>query len=217
MATAGDIIDLVQLTFSHASDEECLADLQIIHNELCFDFKLKPSTGTITTLVAGTREYTLPTGTGRVDQVRYHRSATRSDFKILIPTHVDKLDELDSRWRGKNNGEPQQFYIQNGKIGLVPPPDTATSGSYPQIQIDISSVETLADATVMPSSVISHQAWVDGVHMRVAARCKDDRYGIYRQAYQDERKRLGEQMNKFARDFKVQILPAHAGYGRRRV
>jgi len=217
MATVADVIGVIQLDFPNASDTEILSCLQQVHNEICFDYKLKPALGTITTLAVGTREYALPASTARVDQVRYRNSATREDFTVLQPTHIDELDTLDVRWRARANGKPQQFYIQAGNIGLVPPPDTATSGSYPQIELDVSQYEILTAGTTLPTSVVSHQAWVEGAKARIALRYEDQRYAVYQRAFEMERKRLAHQLNSFSRQFKVQFLPNSTMGGRRRV
>lgn len=209
--TAADIIDRVQFDFPNASDTELLADLQVIHDELCFDFKLKKSTVTNTSLVAGTRAYALASGTARVYQARYVRSAADGDFRVLQETAEDELDQIQSNWRGLSDGEPSQFFADTGQINLVPAPDTTTSSSYPQLQYEISSYETLIASTDMPTGISSYEVWVDGVKARFALRYKDDRFQIFAQMYAMGRARLGTQVNNLPARYQQVHRPAPYG------
>lgn len=203
--TADDIIDLAQRDFSDRSDAECLSDLQAIHDELCHDFKLKPSTSTIN-LTASTASYTLVAA--RVFDVRYRRSA--SEYKQLIPTHRDELDITDSQWRSRADSEPEYFFMEADKIYLVPAPDTTTSSGYPIVEADIASTETLSGATVLPAGLSSYRVYVEGLKARLALRVEDPRYGEYHRMYMEERKRLASQLHTKAQRFSPRWLPAGA-------
>lgn len=214
MPTAGDIIDEAQRDFTHRSDAECLADLQAVHDELCFDFRLKIASTTIS-ITAGTASYTQA---GRVYDARYTRSATRGDYKTLKATHKEELDEIDPRWRARENAEPEYFYMEAGNIVLHPTPDETTSGSYPRIDVDYATSETLVSGTDLPDGLMSYRVYVEGLKSRLALRVEDPRYPAYERMYQLERKRLADQLNHTAADFVSRQLPAGAitGFRRRR-
>lgn len=215
MPTAADILTQVAYTFPNVEETEALAYLQEVHDELCFDFKLDKSTVTNTSLVADTRAYAYPAGTARIYQVRYVRSATEGDFRVLVETSEDELDGRQANWRGLSSGEPTQFFADTGQINLVPAPDTSTSGSYPQLSYEISSYETLSTGTNMPTGLTSYQAWVEGVKVKIAVSYKDDRLGIFDQLYSAARKRLGTQVNNLPARYQPVFRPAFSGGSRK--
>lgn len=204
MATAQDVINEAKREFDGRSDEECLADLQAVHNELCWDFKLIPSEDTIN-LTAGTSSYSMPADCARVYELRYRTSSTRSNFTRLIATEREELDELHNHWRGTNNGKPQYYYILGGLLYLYPTPDTSTSAGYPILEIDYSAITTLASGTDLPSSLFTYRAYVEGLKSRLALREEDERYGEYMRMYTMERKRLAEQLFSRAADYRQKI------------
>lgn len=209
--TFNELIAQVKLDFAKVSDAEVLADLQAIHDELCFDFKLIKSTETETSLVAGTREYALPAGTARVYQVRYVRSATAGDFRVLQETSEDELDQTRRNWRGLDNGEPYKFFADGGNLSLVPAPDTASSGSpaYPRLEFEIASYEPGLDGTEdLPTGLSSYEAWVDGAKMRLALKRQDKRYPLYERAYMMNRRRLATQVNQLPARYQQVYRPA---------
>lgn len=205
--TAGEVIDLVQRDLKNASDAECLDDLQAIHDDLAFSMRLKPSTQTLSSLVSGTASYALSTGWARVFGVRYYTSAT--SYEKLKPTSKDELDSFRQYWRTET-GEPDSYYIDGGNIVLVPAANETSSGSYPQVQVDLSLTETLADATTLPTGISSYRAWVEGTKMLVAARYEDPRFNLYAQRYDIYRKRLFEQIQQGSAEYKPRILPPGA-------
>jgi hypothetical protein len=206
--TVNQAIAKIQLDFPNASSAELLDDIQVIHDELCFDFKLVKSTVTNTSLVAGTRSYNLASGAVRVYQVRYVRSATDGDFRVLHETSEDELDTVQRNWRGLADGEPVKFFADSGQIHLVPAPDTSTSGSYPQLQYEVASSATLTGTDNLPSGLSSQEAWVAGVKARVALRYEDKRYPIYERAYAIERRRLATQVNNLPARYQQVFRPS---------
>lgn len=201
---ASEVIAKAKRDFPEETDARALDDLQTIHDELCFDFKVIPATQTITTLAAGTREYSLDSVYSAVFAVRYHRSAT--DFDVLMETHVDELDNLNPYWKQAANETPTHYYIQAGKIGLYPPPPTATSGSYPSLQVDMSQRQTLASGTTMGGSLQSYEAWVAGLKYRFALRTGDSRLPIYQKMYHDAKSRLGTMVRSTAAHFNTNLI-----------
>lgn len=182
--TAQNIIDEAKLDFPDETDTRALSDLQSIHDHLLFKFKIYWSTENVS-LTADTQEYTIPTDTNRVYQVRYYTSAT--EYKVLTATHIDKLDKENSKWRMHDSGTPREFYadLGRGKIGFYPAPDTTTSG-YPIVQADVSKRQTLSVGDTLPGSLPSYQAWVEGVRYRMALRVNDERVGAYLSMFKHE-------------------------------
>lgn len=190
--TAQEVIDLAKLDFPDETDTKALADLQVIHDELCFDFKVYPSTQSLTSLVAGTNNYALTAGTKRVYNARY--LANSSSSKPLEPTHRDHMDVLDPNWEARANGTPREYWVEAGKVYLHPTPDTSSSGGYPKVELVTTLGQTLVVGTTLPS-VPNYQAWVEGVKWRIALRKNDPRMEIYRGLYMMERTRLADQLS----------------------
>lgn len=206
--TATQAIAEAQRDFPDRSTTECLADLQAVHDELTFDFRIAPSSTTIN-VTSGTAGYALASGTSRIYSVRYTRSATKGDYKTLRPTHKDELDQVYERWRSRDNAEPEMYYIEGGSIYLVPAPNATTSGSYPRLDLDVSSTATLSGGTNLPT-LPSSRVYIEGLKARLALRTEDSRYGEYARMYAIERKRLGTILNNQAAYFSPRMLPGSA-------
>lgn len=209
--TAGNIIDQAQLVIPEVNDTVALAYLQLIHNELCFDFKLSKATATNTSLVAGTRAYSLASGASRVYQVRYVRSATDGDFKVLMPTSEDELDQRYRNWRGMDDGEPNWVFVDSDQVNLVPSPDSSTSGSYPQLQYEYTSVATLSSGTNLPTGVVSYEAWRCGLLWKMAEGYKPEIIEYWRMRYMEERGKLANQLHLFDAHYQRTITPQPYG------
>lgn len=203
--TDAQAINLIQADFDNASNAEVLSDLQAIHDDLCRVMRLKPSTQTLSSIVAGTPGYALSAGWARVFGVRYFSSAT--DYTKLKATDKDELDSFRYNWR-LESGTPDSYYIESGNIYLVPSPDTSSSGGYPKVEVDISSTETLSGSgTNLPSGVSSYRAWIEGAKWLIALRYQDPRTSYYEKRYEDERKKLFQQVQQASAEFKPRFIP----------
>lgn len=215
--TAQDIINRAKLTFPDATDTVALSYLQDIHDDLCWLFKINPSDVTETSLVSGTANYDLPTGTARIFSCRYVRSATAGDWKELEPTHIDALDALRRDWRKQSDSEPEYFYVEDGDIHLHPAPDTSSSGSpaYPRLEMQVSLYETLLVGTTL-AEFPNYNAWITGLRMKLAEHFEDTRFQMYERQYEMQKKRLGGQTVYRAAHFAPSLVSSHARTGGRR-
>ena len=93
-----------------------------------------------TTLVAGTAEYTLPSGARRVNEVAL------DDERIVAKT-TKQIALFDADWREATNSTPILYYLDglNSKIGLYPPPDAGAAADTLDIFYDAWPTEV--DAT----------------------------------------------------------------------
>lgn len=60
---------------------------------------------------------------------------------------MDELDHTFHDWRGHGNGEPSRYYIRGGNIGFHNTPSITSSGSYPQVQLEVQKYVTLQSST----------------------------------------------------------------------
>lgn len=213
MPTIADIFTQVRLDFPSQSDAELLSDAQSIHDELCFDFKLIPGTLNLN-VTAGTSEYSLTGDHVTVYSADYARSAT--DAEPLRVSHPDEMDEFRPNWRREPASTPSWYYVESGKVGLVPAPSASTSGTYPRLELRTGQRQTLAltpSPTNLPAGLVSYQAWVDGIKARAAIRVSDQRATSFAQMYDASRRRLSEQLHSSARRYRRTFLPRLFGGG----
>ena len=151
-------------TGSYASiAEEMIAKADKV---LAFELPLRLTTEDIS-LTAGTGEYaTADELIARVWTARYISSASTGDSKRLIQTDITKLDLDFGDWRGQDNGEPDYFYVGASsagamRIGLYPFPDTATSGTYPLLRLNISKSADLVSGNSLPAMIQTSDLYVD--------------------------------------------------------
>lgn len=210
--TFTNLVSRIQIDFPDASATELLDDLQVIHNELCFRFKLIKSTQSNTSLVAGTGSYALPTNTARIYQVRYW--ADSSGFTVLTETSEDEMDSVRPRWRGETAGTPRFYMADSGTMTLVPAPGISTSGGYPKLTFEISSYQpAISGSDTLPTGIFDHEAWVNGVKARFALRHGDARYPVYERMYEESRAILAQQTNTVPARFQPRFQPAGLGTG----
>lgn len=133
---------------------------------LSFQLPLRMTTEDLS-LVVGTGEYaTSDELIARVWTARYIKSASTGDSKRLIQTDPTKLDLEFDDWRGADNGEPDYFYVGASsagamRIGLWPFPDTATSGTYPLVRLNISKSAALVTGNSLPAIIQDSELYVD--------------------------------------------------------
>jgi cell wall assembly regulator SMI1 len=170
VATANDILARVKEIFPDfdTADTASLRWLQEAHNHILHAVRLKPTTSTTITLVADQQEYTLSDDVLRVWAATYYESA--GSYSPLRETSYDELDLTDKTWRDQASSQPNAYYDLATVIGLYPKPATATSGGYPKVTIYVSSKETLAGSTTMPSNVPDHDAWIHYVATKFTER-----------------------------------------------
>ena len=179
MALVSDLYTIIDDEFASVSPAEKLRYIQRIDTEIRTMMPLAPATVSLTALVADTQEYALTDTVLAVWSARYLRTSTVSDSKQLIETSVDELDQTIPNWRGKDAGEPDWWYVRGRNFGLYLKPDTSSSASYPQVQLETSSAVTLTASSTMPQNINDFSAWTDYACYRIARARKDERVQLY--------------------------------------
>lgn len=200
MATAQTVLNQILETFPDVDDDPtALAYLNRAHEWICTQVQLKDSTESFTSLVAGTAEYPLTATVTKIWSGRYVKSASAGDFTPIRPTSIEELDYVDENWRAHGNGTPAQFYIHGTDIGFYRKPDTATSGSYPQIVLEVTAKETLVVGTTMPAQTTNYDAWVWRVNAELALVKEDERFSHFMAMAERSMDELYVLVNKLAK------------------
>ena len=176
MADFDAVMDQMDDFYMEADDTEKLRHLQRTHTRILTAIPLEPSIVTYSSLVSGTRQYATGDTYLRVWSVRYVRSATAGDSKMLKPISVDELDNDFGDWRAGSAGEPSYWYWRGGEIGLHNKPDTTTSGGYPNLSMEVSTYEAITGATVLPAHVPNFDCWVYDALETITLAHRDERW-----------------------------------------
>lgn len=185
-----DIIANARLRFNDLKDADALVYLKEVRAHVLGLLDFRKTTITNTSLVAGTAEYAYADTSMNFDQVRYVRSATDGDFKILRAITKDYLYAERPEWTMQEDGEPSEFYLTAGttgpKIGLVPAPDTSTSGGYPKLEMDITQNETLTTGTTIYDDLPSASVYINGIKKRYAEDKHRDDIEVYTRLFKSD-------------------------------
>jgi hypothetical protein len=133
-------------------------------------------------IVAGTERYDLPPDVVKVWVCRYGKVSDASQATTMAAVTIDQLENEAPDYR-KTKGEPRAYYVLAGQIGLVPVPDTSSSGGVPFLAMEVSRAPTMADADSLPAHVNSADAWVYGVASLYALEQGDPRAAHLDEAY----------------------------------
>lgn len=171
--TAASIISGVRLKYNDLEDTAAVIYLNEVVAEVRAKLNLRRTTVSITSLAVGTREYAEASLLLGVDEVRYQRTSTTDDFAKLIPlSGKEEAYAKIQEFQKLENGEPRWFYLSRGTtgpvIGLIPCPDTATSGGYPKLDMDVTQGETLTTGSTLYDDLPSADVFVSGVKYKYA-------------------------------------------------
>lgn len=180
--TVEKMIADVRGTFPDASPDIVLDCLNTIHQELCLEFPVETATYTVN-VQSGVGEYDIDDTVAWIRAARYMESA--DSWQSLSPTNADEMDSSNAGWRWDTpSGIPSSIYIDGGKVGLYPIPDSTTSGTYPKVEIVATVYTELAFDSVLPDTVRTRSAWVNGARMLIAHMMDRDRAGDYAVLYE---------------------------------
>lgn len=168
-----DIISGARLKYNDLEDASALIYVKEIIAEVRAKLNIRRTTISITTLAVGIREYAYSAFVLGVDEVRYQRTSTTDDFAKLIPlSGKEEAYAKIQEFQKITNGEPRWFYLSEGTtgpvIGLIPCPDTATSGGYPKLDIDVSQNETLTTGSTIYDDLPSADVYITGIKFKYA-------------------------------------------------
>ncbi len=178
-------VDDIQRTYPEVTDANVLLDLNIVHEELCKLYRIKVGEEVLSSFVAETRKYNMPSNVAQVYSADFYTSS--DSYFPLEPTTVQTLDNYTRGWRSFPSGTPTQYFIDGfvssgtvPQIGFYPTPDTTTSSSYPQCRMDVAYFEELVQSgagagqsSIMPPNVPDYDAWKYGTYKRIAERLND--------------------------------------------
>lgn len=129
------------------------------------------------TLTAGTQQY-VTSSSVRIDEVRYQKSATASDYDVVHPISKDELVREELDWGKKGQGKVRRYWLETGtagaKIGFLNIPETTTSGGYPKVVIYGTETNTLSSGDTIYDDLPNSNIYVSGICLEYArARVED--------------------------------------------
>jgi hypothetical protein len=212
MPTVGDLVDEIQETFGSISDAQALRMIQKRDDYLNSLLPIDPSIVTLDSFVVGTREYTLSNLVAKIYSARYVRSATQGDSRMLEPTSRDELHENYGDWEGHGNAEPRMFYVRGNNIGFYPTPDTASSGGYPKVDLEVSMYATLTAATNLPDNIPrgAYDAWTFHVLEEWGAMKNDSRVDYFRLRKEEGYRQLHQYLLRRLAHYHPKMLKSQA-------
>ena len=142
--------------------------------------ELEARNGTVVIpLIAGTREYALPSTVAKIWEAYYQTSATESSWAKLRPMSIQQLATRGD-WRSDGSrATPTEYYVSTAVsgntstnvVGFNQIPPTTTSGSYPNVTLYCTVVTDLVGGDALP-------AWINYPNVYVYLMCY--RYAIMR-------------------------------------
>lgn len=146
-------------------------------------------------LVAGTREYDLPSDSIDVSAAYYQRTSDPTTWTQMTIKSKDELDLTRVGWRtSTQQTEPTEFYISTSDdsagsgasskavIGLPYLPSTTSSGGYPRIAIFGQSVTDMLASDTLPAFVSVDQYFVASIKRQFAESSDSANIGLWRAA-----------------------------------
>jgi hypothetical protein len=163
MPTVQDCIDGLHVSYPQVEDAQALIYFRQVHRDLLANAQIETGEELLD-LTAGQREYALD----QTDKIVVVRAAyfikSAQDATKLTPVSTDWLDTYDPTWRtSTQQGRPQRFYIEDGKVGLDPVPDTTTAAGFPQVALYGTTYQALVTTDEVPEIVPTVRVYVEGM------------------------------------------------------
>jgi hypothetical protein len=163
MPTVQDCIDGLHVSYPQVDDTQALIYFRQVHRDLLANAQIETGEELLD-LTAGQREYALD----QTDKIVVVRAAyfikSAQDATKLTPVSTDWLDTYDPTWRtSTQQGRPQRFYIEDGKVGLDPVPDTTTAAGFPQVALYGTTYQALVTTDEVPDIVPTVRVYVEGM------------------------------------------------------
>lgn len=139
MSTIQSICNRARDSYPNLTEANALIYLNEKLAEIFPSYGLRQKSTTIN-LTAGTQDYDLPAGCGRIHSAELWTSA--SSYVTLTPTSADHKDAFEDDWRGDaSRGNPDQYMVLSVPSGnntkmvlrLRPIPSVTTSAGYPVV------------------------------------------------------------------------------------
>lgn len=232
--TVQECVNEVKEYFPGVSDADALRQLNNVHAEICRVLPIRVNSYSVTTIVAGTAEYDLPTAGSPTPVVAevvaaYWYESSGNPMQLESQTTRD-MDELSGAWRDQPRGVPSAYYTTGGgvagtlpKIGLYPTPNKSSdvTSLYPRLTVYVNLYETLVlsgatagQSATLPPSCGGNLAWQYGVLKRLAERFKDERLAWFAQQEKEHRVALGHMLAR-AQGARPSVVASGFSYSRR--
>lgn len=144
-----------------------LEQLNIAHCTIATYVKMYPETQLAVSLVANQMMYSLSASVGSIWSATLFTGA--NSYLALLPTNVDTLyNDVGPDWRQQTQGQPYLYFEEGGQLGIYPPPNQSTAGTYPNVTISYSAVAELTASDSLPSMVNTPYPWI---YAMCAAQC----------------------------------------------
>lgn len=156
--TVDSILSFANQLLPEADRQYLLDALNMVHEEICLTAAATKTTLTIP-VGGGTREYSLQSDVAWVRHCTYYQAAS-SRGDVMTGVSVEDKDKVEPQWRQVVPGVPRQFYVDAGNIGLHPPPAVTNVADYPQVRLEVVTINTLASGDSIPAafpSVLAHR------------------------------------------------------------
>ena len=210
--TVASIITAAKRRYPDMTDAEAVEFLNTVRGWVMSELQLRRTTLTVN-LTADTQEYSLNAAVFAVDQVRYTRSSTQGDFKVLRAVSLYELDATSQDWRKLESGEPSSFYIYNGTtgpmIGLDRPAPTTTSSGYPILTIDVNQNNALSNGDTLYDDLPNAKVYVYGIRREFAEDKDNANVAAWDEMFNRELNRAQSYMNKKNRGSATVMRPAY--------
>ena len=161
-----------------------------VYKEILLSLQLRTNTVNIS-LTADTATYDLDENIIRVHEAWYDTDATPVNSKCLEQVSLDALRLLYPHESTQSAGTPRMIYStsavssDSGKqqVGLIPPPDTSTAGTYPRLRLVVTQYATLTASETLPNSVLTDDLFLYGMAKKWAIRQDAERVAYWTQLY----------------------------------
>lgn len=214
--TVASIISAAKRRYPDMSDTIAVELLNTVRGYVMSELQLRRTTLSVS-LTSGAQEYALSQTAYIVNQVRYTRSATTGDFKVLSALSLPELDAVTPDWRKTAQAEPSAFYLVSGTtgstIGLDRPAPTTTSAGYPVLSIDVNQTNTLTSGDTIYDDLPNPKLYVYGIRREYAEDTDNANVAGWDELFNRELNRAKTYLDKKSRGAATTMMPAYM-YGR---
>jgi len=210
--TVANIIQAAKRRYPDMPDALAVEFFNTVRGYVMSELQLRRTTITVN-LVDGTQEYALNSQSFVINQVRYVRSATQNDFKVLRAVSIPEFDATAPDWRKVDGGEPSAFYIYNGTagpmLGLDRPAPTTTTSSYPVLSVDVNQNNTLSAGDTVYDDLPNMKLYVYGIRKEFAEDYDNANVGAWDEMFARELNRAQKYLDKKNRGTATSMMPSY--------
>lgn len=174
-----------------------------VYKEILMSLQVRTNSITIS-LTANTATYDLDESVIRVHEAWYDVDATPANSRLLTQVSLDALRLLYPHERTQYVGEPRQIYStsavssDSGKqqVGLIPVPETSTSGTYPRLRLVVTQYATLTGSETLPNSILTDDLFLYAMAKKWAVRQDPEKVAYWTKLYSGEMATNADRINR---------------------